>query len=115
MNYEIECQLCPEDNRPIYIGETSRNLYTRGREHVGNGNRENEEDESCFVTKHMNDHHKGMNSRFTARVTHTNKDSLSRQIREGVLIRRSDRDLMNTKSEWFQPLVFQVRSEVIRE
>jgi hypothetical protein len=33
-NYQIECQLCPDGERPVYIGESSRNLYTRSREHV---------------------------------------------------------------------------------
>ena len=34
VNYELECQLCPPENRSKYIGETSRNLYTRSKEHV---------------------------------------------------------------------------------
>ena len=29
VNYELECQLCPQDNKTVYIGETGRNLYTR--------------------------------------------------------------------------------------
>ena len=33
INYEVECQLCPEGERSLYIGETSRNLFTRSREH----------------------------------------------------------------------------------
>ena len=27
VNYEIECHLCADGGRPVYIGETSRNLY----------------------------------------------------------------------------------------
>ena len=27
VNYEKECQLCPEESRPVYIGETSRNRF----------------------------------------------------------------------------------------
>ena len=34
INYEIECQLCPEEEKIVYIGESSRNLYTRSREHL---------------------------------------------------------------------------------
>ena len=34
VNYEIECQLCPDGNREKYIGETSRNLYTKSTEHL---------------------------------------------------------------------------------
>ena len=116
VNYEIECQLCPEGSRPVYIGETSRNLYTRAKEHMGSENREGTGDnESCFVRNHMQQHHQGMESKFRAKVTKTNKDSFSRQIREGVLIRRSDREMLNSKSEWFQPPIFRVRSEIVRE
>ena len=39
VNYTIECNLCPEESRPIYIGETSRNLYSRGKEHMSHGRR----------------------------------------------------------------------------
>ena len=39
VNYEIECHLCPEGNRQVYIGETSRNLYTRGKEHMSSRRR----------------------------------------------------------------------------
>ena len=89
VNYEIECQLCPEENRPVYIGETSRNLYTRGKEHLGSEHRgETEDKELSFMKQHMEEHHTGMVSRFAGKVTRTNKDSLSRQVREGVLIRR---------------------------
>ena len=59
--------------------------------------------------------HAGMASKFAARVTHGNKDSLSRQIREGVLIRRSVREMLNTKSEWFQPPIFRIKNDIIRE
>ena len=33
VNYEIECQLCPENRKAVYIGETSQSLYTRGKQH----------------------------------------------------------------------------------
>ena len=116
VNYEIECRLCPEGNRPVYIGETSRNLYTRGKEHMGGEYREGTDDnESCFVKRHMEEHHAGMISSFAARVTQTNKDSLTRQVREGVLIRRTSRQTMNSKTEWFQPPLYEIRSEIVRE
>ena len=83
---------------------------------MGSENREGTGDnESCFVRNHMQQHHQGMESKFRAKVTKTNKDSFSRQIREGVLIRRSDREMLNSKSEWFQPPIFRVRSEIVRE
>ena len=59
--------------------------------------------------------HPGRTSKYRAKVTKTNKDSMSRQIREGVLIRRSRREMLNSKSEWFQPPIYRIRSEVVRE
>ena len=63
----------------------------------------------------MRDCDEGQERDFRVRDTHTNKDSLTRQIREGVMIRRSDRRVINTKSEWFQPPLFIVMSEMVRE
>ena len=34
IQYQLECQLCPVEDTCVYIGETSRNLYTRSREHL---------------------------------------------------------------------------------
>ena len=100
----------------MYIGETSRNLYTRAKEHVSSERRKpGEEEESSFIRKHMEQHHQGMESRLRAKVTRTNKDSFSRQIREGVFIRREKRATLNSKAEWFQPPIFQVRNEIVRE
>ena len=116
VNYEIECELCPEGRRPVYIGETARNLYTRAKEHLGGEHREGtEESDSCFARKHMEQHHQGEESRFRAKVVRCNNDSMSRQVREGVMIRRSTREMLNSKSEWFQPPIYRIRSEVVRE
>ncbi|MCP3889243.1 MAG: hypothetical protein GY702_10270 [Desulfobulbaceae bacterium] len=109
VNYEIECKLCPERNRQAYIGETSRNLYTRAQEHMNN------KDEESFMNKHMRECHPGEERDFTAKVTHTSKDCLTRQIMEGVAITRSEKTLMNTKTEWFQPPLFMIQSEVVRK
>ena len=116
VNYAIECQMCPEGNRPTYIGETSRNLFTRCKEHMGNSVSQNESaGESSFVKKHMVEFHGGREGRFQTKVTHTNKDSLTRQVREGVLITRAGDSVMNTKSEWFQPPLFRLQSHIVRE
>ena len=34
VNYELECQLCPDASKSVYIGEPSRNLFTRSKEHL---------------------------------------------------------------------------------
>ena len=118
INYVVECQVCKEEEKAIYYGETARNLYTRMIEHQRKYKDEREKEESeddGFMKKHMKEYHSGEEGRFKAKVTHHNRDSLSRQIREGVQIRRTNKPLMNTKSEWFQPPLFRVQSEVIHE
>ena len=105
----MECGLC-KDVKTIYIGETSRNLYTRMTEH--NSNRDD-----SFIQKHLDEYHPGQEAHFIPRVVKTNRDSMSRQIREGVQIRRlnANHRLMNTKSEWHQPSLYSICSEVVRE
>ena len=70
-------------------------------------------EEESFMRKHMNEKHVGQVEDFRARVTHVNKDCLTRQVREGVLIRRSNKKLMNTKTEWFQPPLYRIQSEIV--
>ena len=110
INYTIECTECPEDNKPIYIGETSKNLYTRTLQHL----RARREDGS-FMRRHKEEKHEGREVQYKAQVTHSNKYCLSRQIREGVLIRRCNRPILNSRTEWFQPPLFRVLNDVIRE
>ena len=109
VNYRIECKLCPEENRAVYIGETSRNLYTRLAEHFDGSN-----NDGSFMKKHMEEYHEGEEVNFEGRVTHSNKHCLTRQVREGVLIKQGGK-IMNTKSEWHQPSIYSVRREVVRD
>ena len=67
------------------------------------------------MSKHYQEEHRGEEMKFKAKVTHTNRDCLTRQVREGVLIRRTTKPLLNSRTEWFQPPLFRVQSEVIRE
>ena len=108
INYEIECQLCKNTAPTTTFGETARNIYTRGGGHL-----QRSSGEDSFMRRHMQEKHAGEEEDFRARVTHTNKDCLTRQVREGVLIRRSRKEIMNTRSEWFQPPLYKIRSELI--
>ena len=110
--YEIACQLCPDDRQAVYLGETARNLYTRGREHARNYDRRGEE---SFMVKHQHDRHSGLLADFKARVKISFQDCLSRQVAEGVHIRRSENEVLNSKSEWHQPALWKVSSELSRE
>ena len=58
--------------------------------------------------------HQGRPAVYTAKVTGTFQDCLSRQVAEGVEIRRCPANLMNTKSEWHQPPIWRVQSEILR-
>ena len=115
VTYEIECNLCQEDGwtggRSVYVGESARNLYTRGLEH---SQKYEGGSEGSFLTKHQLEKHRGTEAKFSARVTGTFQDCLSRQVSEGVFIRRSDATLMNTKSEWHQPPIWRVQSELLQ-
>ena len=114
ITYEVECLVCKGEeggHRSTYVGETSRNLFTRGNEHKSKFD-SNKED--SFLLKHQMEEHEGGQAEFSAKVTGSYPDCLTRQIAEGVLIRRSDSVLMNTKAEWHQPPIWKVQSEILR-
>jgi hypothetical protein len=110
-NYQIECQLCPDGERPVYIGESSRNLYTRSREHVS---RYQAGKNTSFMAKHQTTAHQGQEASYKAKVTASTRDCLTRQVREAVLIRRSSVPVLNGKTEWHQPALFRIQSEIER-
>ena len=110
--YEFSCQQCPADRKAVYIGESARNLYTRGREHSQNYARGEQE---SFMKKHTLTKHQGTEADFKARVVGSFKDCLTRQISEGVQIRRCKAEVLNSKAEWHQPALWKVRSELTRE
>ena len=114
IQYELECAMCPELDKCIYIGESSRNLYTRSKEHVDKYKSKKRRNES-FIKKHQVEKHNDRPAKFRARVTGQFNDCLSRQVSEGVEIRRSDKTVLNSKSEWHQPALWKVQNEVVRE
>ena len=108
---KLECQLCPQENKSVYIGETGRNLYTRSKEHLQSYQYNNN---NSFIAKHQSAEHNGEEPSYTARVTACTRDCLSRQVREAVLIRRSNHNVLNSKSEWHQPALYRVQQEIVR-
>ena len=64
------------------------------------------------MAKHQQSAHGGDEPTFMARVTASTRDCLSRQVREAVLIRRSDKNILNGKSEWHQPALYRVHHDV---
>jgi hypothetical protein len=111
VNYQLECQLCPDGERSVYIGESSRNLYTRSKEHLsryGTGKT------TSFMVKHKNAAHRGEEPVYRAKVTASTRDCLTRQVREAVMIRRSQVPVLNAKTEWHQPSLYRIQHEVER-
>ena len=56
VQYEMECLLCQPGEGSVYIGETSRNLYTRGREHLDKY-RSTKRNKDSFIKKHQDEKH----------------------------------------------------------
>ena len=75
----------------------------------GAGNKES------FMKKHQLYKHQGIDPDFSAAVTRRFRESLFRQVSEGVCIRRSPDTVLNSKSEWHQPALWRIRSEITRD
>ena len=69
--YEIECQLCPDGRKQVYIGESSRNLYTRSLEHMS---RYRGGKLRSFMVKHQNSEHQGEVAMYKAKVIANTRD-----------------------------------------
>ena len=99
--YRIKCDDCRTKGKEVeYWGETGRDGYTRGGDHLKGCNNQNEDN---ALWKHLEGDHKGEgkgNEIFSMRVEKGFKKPLARQIREGVEIELSKATLLNSKSEW---------------
>ena len=90
--YKYECNL----DGYSYIGETSRNFFSRNQEHEENYLNKRPE---SFINNHQAEMHGGQDPDFKYSVLKTFKDPLSRQICEGVQIRRLSGGVLNSKLE----------------
>ena len=97
VTYSLVCEECGQGVAE-YFGESGRNGFTRGEEHLAN---KLAVDENKSVLKlHSNHHHNGADVRYSMRVTGVHNDSLSRQVTEGVNISNFRGDvLMNRRGE----------------
>ena len=111
INYQVECQLCPLGQKGVYHGESARNLFTRGGEHEASHRAGLEK---SFMHQHQLKKHDNAPGRYIAKVTGSASDCMTRQVREAVHIRRSQVPVLNSKSEWHQPALYTVQSEVYR-
>ena len=92
VTYELVCQVCHHK----YIGETSRTVYTRGKEHL---RALEKREESSVLWRHSCNNHGGDIPGFTMNVTGTfHNDVMLRQITESVQINQvGEGQLINTK------------------
>ena len=73
------------DKPAIYVGETSRSITERSKEHWG-AYRGKKEDSHMW--KHVEMEHKGEEANFVMKVLGSHKTALGRQVSEAVRIRR---------------------------
>ena len=64
------------------------------------------------MIKHQQDRYAGAEEEYKAKVICSFNDCLSRQIAEGVQIRRCEKEVLNTKVELHQPALWKVRIEL---
>ena len=82
----------------IYEGETGRNGFTRGLEHLAALRLQDEEN---AMWKHCLVEHDGREAEFEMKILRTFKSCLDRQVNEAVQIIISKADIvMNSKSEF---------------
>ena len=87
-------------------------ISTRAGEHTKKAEKG---DVNSFIQKHQAEFHNSEPANFSSKVIKSFKDPLSRQITEAILIKNHrGGPLLNSKSEFFQPSIVQVRQEVVR-
>ena len=104
VTYEVKC-LAPSEEDPEqicgepYNGETDRNGYSRGGEHIENLNHEREH---SVLWRHCVEKHGGIKQKFRMVIKDRSRnDPTKRQILEAVRIRRAGANqIMNGRSEW---------------
>jgi len=109
--YKYECEI--DGCSGTYIGETSRNVYTRSLEHSGKYDKNNSD---SFISKHQNEYHSGEPANLKVKFVKSFKDAMSRQISEAVTIFKTQEEgkiLMNSKSEWRQASMVEMREQVV--
>ena len=112
VNYEIEC--VREGCKFVYIGETARNAYCRGREHLRGIKRK---DEESVLVEHVNDQHDSdfkydICGGYRMNVRMTNKSVFERLVTEAVRIEMSDKPTLNRKSGFRANSVLRLRSSL---
>ena len=113
VGYRGVCKECSKSNmRSEYLGETGKNAYTRGKQHMGGLRNKNEE--NAFYKHWRNFHETPLEAdsrrleNFEIRVEKSFKDTMTRQINEMVRIKKFQGTLLNSKSEWNAPPIVKI-------
>ena len=96
VTYKISCNRCEK----IYIGETSKNAFTRGQQHT---QQLQNKDKQSVLNRHLQLDHREETEipQFKMTVLKSHRSALDRQITEAIKISRTQRNkLMNNKTEW---------------
>jgi len=102
VGYLLECWACRLVGKvAIYVGETSRSPYQRGR---GHQKEVNEAKRSHPMVTHFQETHQEQKQTILMRTVRNTNTALERQVWESVLIDRLSRkegvDCLNLRSEW---------------
>ena len=115
VGYQIICDTCNvNEEYAVYEGETGRNAYSRGMEHMDGLIRRDTENP---LWKHCNLVHYGTVQNFSMEVTNNFQTCLGRQINEAVHISQSQaKHILNSKNKFHQaPIIRQVVMRGIQE
>ena len=98
MTYSLVCEECGADVCQ-YFGETGRNAFSRGEEHLSN--KEAEDVNKSVLKLHAIHHHEGRaDVKFSMKVTGSHPNCLDRQVAERVNIENfKGAALMNRRNE----------------
>lgn len=101
--YILECWNCRlEGRKEVYIGETSRSSYQRGREHQA----EIEDRKATHpMVQNFQEIHRDQNQDILMQTIHLPRTALERQVWEAVMIDRlstKPQQCLNLKTEWGQ-------------
>ena len=97
--YETFCLDCKKEGKDmVYVGESSRTSFERGKEHQEDYRKMTEDSHMC---KHAeNEHHGQEKPSFAMKVVKTHFGAFARQVHEAVRIRRKEAIILNSKGEY---------------
>ena len=105
-----ELEQVRNDVPTIYVGETSRSIYERSKEHWEGAKKGAPNN---HMVKHQLLEHKGEPPHFSMRVTGSYKTALARQVGEAVRIRRRGGEgaILNSRGEFNRSYIPRLRVE----